>query len=359
LVEFLIKSVISLAPALLFLVVLLQIDSYKLVRFELVLKTIVAGGLLAMLAYAANGYAISVLKLEIGDYRRYVAPLIEELLKASAVLFLFRTNRIGFPIDSIILGFAVGTGFALFENMYYLQIGAGDNIGVWVIRGFGTAIMHGGTTAIFSALLQTLSSKRERARLLWSLPGFIAAAVLHGFFNQFPNNPLFSTIPTIIILPLTFLFVFKRSERAIHTWLVMDFVSHEHLIDQIKGGEYTHTEGGRLILELASRIDDADFTVIIEYVRVHTELVLAADSILLARERNLEIGVDDEIQRKFDLLHAHERTIGRSALMTIRPHLHFTRVELWELYQLESRAKHTSVHLTHWWEQAVAFRMSV
>ena len=126
---FTIKSLISLTPVVVFLVTLLHLDSYKLVRFHLVTRAILAGGVLAMMAYAINGYALAILALGFTDYSRYVAPFIEELLKAAVLVYLFRSNRIGFPVDAIILGFAVGTGFALLENLYYLQIAASADIG--------------------------------------------------------------------------------------------------------------------------------------------------------------------------------------------------------------------------------------
>ena len=46
-------------------------------------------------------------------------------LKALIVVVLIRTHRIGFLVDAAILGFAVGTGFALVENLYYLRLAAG------------------------------------------------------------------------------------------------------------------------------------------------------------------------------------------------------------------------------------------
>jgi protease PrsW len=339
LIDFLVKSLISLAPVLVFLVALVHTDSFKLVRFRLVVLTMVSGAVLALLALVLNGYAISALKLDLVTYSRYVAPVVEELLKAIAVFFLFRTNRIAFAIDSIILGFAVGTGFALFENVYYLWTVAGATIGDWVIRGFGTAIMHGATTAIFSGLLQTISANRPQARLIWGLPGFIAATVLHAIFNRFPDNPLLSTIPTLLVLPVALLLVFKKSANAIHTWLVMDFEHHEHLIERLEHGELGETAGGRFILGLADRLDRPHFALIVDYIRLHTELVLQAETILLAREHGNEIEIDPGVHAKFERLHADERKIGKTTLMAISAHLHFTRAEMWELYQLEARSR--------------------
>ncbi len=77
--------------------------------------------------------------------------MIEELLKAAVIVVLMRTHRIGFPVDAAICGFAVGTGFAVVENLYFLHAMPDAGMGTWIVRGFGTAFMHGGVTAIFAS----------------------------------------------------------------------------------------------------------------------------------------------------------------------------------------------------------------
>ena len=53
-----------------------------------------------------------------GVLSRYIAPLTEETGKAALVVTLVATARVGFLVDAAVLGFAVGTGFALFENLH-------------------------------------------------------------------------------------------------------------------------------------------------------------------------------------------------------------------------------------------------
>ena len=79
-----------------------------------------------------------------------MSPWLEESLKAALIVYLIRTRRVGMLVDAAIYGFAVGTGFALFENLYYLMMRPETHPAVQVIRGFGTAIMHGGATAVFA-----------------------------------------------------------------------------------------------------------------------------------------------------------------------------------------------------------------
>src|SRR5210317_1736491 len=111
--DLLIRAPVGLLPVLIFLVILLYMDSYKLVSFRTVLVVILAGALLPVAGYWINGYLIAELGWDLQLYSRYAAPVIEEGLKASVMIFLFRTNRIGFLVDSAILRFAVGAGFGV------------------------------------------------------------------------------------------------------------------------------------------------------------------------------------------------------------------------------------------------------
>jgi RsiW-degrading membrane proteinase PrsW (M82 family) len=111
-----------------------------------VLAVVAAGALVAVACYFANAAILQPDPSRVHDLLAYVAPIVEELLKALVIVWLIHANRIGFLVDAAIFGFAVGTGFALVENVYFLEIAKDAGIGTWIVRGFGTAIMHGGAT---------------------------------------------------------------------------------------------------------------------------------------------------------------------------------------------------------------------
>jgi RsiW-degrading membrane proteinase PrsW (M82 family) len=231
------KAPVGLLPVLLFLVALLWMDSYKLVGLKTVLWVIAAGALCTVLAYFTNGYAESIIGAGKFYYPRYVAPVIEEGLKALVIVFLFRTHRIGFLVDSAIMGFAVGAGFAVVENIYYLYDLGEANMGVWVVRGFGTAVMHGGVTAIFGIMSQTLTERNMKINPLLYFPGLVAAMTLHSLFNHFPVHPIYQTLLILAVLPPVLYLVFRKSAAHMHEWLQLDFDEDARLLAQINSGE--------------------------------------------------------------------------------------------------------------------------
>lgn len=336
--SFLFVAPIALFPALLFLFVLDRLDSFRLVSLAAAVAALTAGGVLAVVSYYANALAMDALAADIRFYTRYGAPIVEEILKAGVMVYLFSRARIGFMIDAAIIGFAIGTGFALLENLYFLYSFPDASIGVWIVRGFGTAMMHGGATAIFGVLTQMLTERHTRVTPLLYLPGFIAAIVIHSLFNHLLGVPMIATAAMIVLVPAVLFFVFAESENRIHNWITSDHQTHQQLLASMDG-EFAKTDGGRLVADIANKFASGHAAEIFAYMRLHTELVLRAEEMLLARQKGEKSAISDEDVARFERLHALERSIGRTALLALWPHLHYSRQELAELYELEARAK--------------------
>ena len=120
-IDTIVKTLLGLSPVLMLLAVLVYLDSWKLVDLFRVLQMLVIGGLLARAARVINAAAMNLTHLDLPTFGRYVAPCIEESLKAGVLVYLFLRNRIGFMVDAAIIGFTIGAGFGVVENLYYLQ----------------------------------------------------------------------------------------------------------------------------------------------------------------------------------------------------------------------------------------------
>src|SRR5512143_235906 len=107
----------ALLPVLLFLCLLVLLDSFKLVALRSVLLALAAGVAAALVGGRLNALLLDASGCPAPAYSRYAAPAVEETLKAAWVVLLVRRRRVGFLVDAAILGFAVGAGFALAENV--------------------------------------------------------------------------------------------------------------------------------------------------------------------------------------------------------------------------------------------------
>ena len=110
------------------------------------------------------------------------------------IVGLFRFNRIGYKLDAVISGFAIGAGFSVVENIFYLTLFPDLRRRAWLVRGLGTAVMHGTTLAILAAIAHELAERETREAagdfdfsLLWFVPGYLVAVAIHTAFNQFPE----------------------------------------------------------------------------------------------------------------------------------------------------------------------------
>ncbi len=326
---------IGLLPVLIFLVVLRVMDSYRLVSIRYVIFVLVGGGLAAVASYFINTFLLQTFDLEYKQLTRYVAPVIEECLKASIVIWLIHNHRIGFLVDAAIAGFATGAGFALVENFYYLQIQAIENPGVWIVRGFGTAIMHGGVTSIFAIASQLITERNMKINPLHFIPGLIAAIMLHSGFNHFFFSPILHTTLVIIILPPIMYLVFEKSSASLHDWVELDFDEDAYMLAQIDSGEFTDSKIGRFLTELKDKFEGPIVVDMLCYLRLYTELALRAKGILMMREAGMAPPIDDDIKSMLEELKYLEQSIGKVGIITLTPFLHFTRKDLWQMYLLD------------------------
>jgi RsiW-degrading membrane proteinase PrsW (M82 family) len=331
---YVVRGLLGLAPVALFLATLVLLDSYKLVKLRVVVAIVVAGVAAAGVSYVVADLVLGSLALDLTYYTRYVAPVVEELLKAAVIVALVRFNRIGFLVDAAILGFAVGTGFALGENLHYLRVAGDAGIGTWLARGFGTAIMHGGATAIFAVMGLSMIERAGKARWRAFLPGFVIAAVLHSAYNHFFLSPFISAVGIAIALPLLLNAVFARSEAAVGNWLGKGFDADAEMLSMIDSGKLTETPVGQYLHEIKDKFQGPIVVDLYCYVKLHTELALRAKGILMMRETGFEVPVDEATREKFSELDYLEKSIGKTGRLAIQPMLHMSHKDLWQLYML-------------------------
>ena len=332
--EVLVPALVGLLPVLSFLSALLYLDSYKLVRLRAVTAVIACGAIAAGASYVMNAYALEFVAIDFRSFTRYVAPVTEELLKGLLIVALIRAHRIGFLVDAAIFGFAVGTGFAMLENLFYMQLFPDARIGIWVVRGFGTAIMHGGATAIFAVMGLAMLDRARSARCHAYLPGLGFAAVLHSAFNHFFLSPMISTLGIILVLPPLLQLVFARSERAVGNWLGKGFDADTEMLELINSGRLSDSPVGRYLNALKDKFKGPVVADILCYLRLYTELALRAKGILIMRENGFEAAVDEATGEKFAEMRFLEGSIGKTGLLAIQPVLHISHKDLWQLYML-------------------------
>lgn len=175
---------IATAVPLIFLYVLYTLDLYGTGAFRTVAICFLWGGIAFALAYVSNTAMYDAGLVTLQELQRYAAPVNEELLKALILIYLVRRPNFTYFVDGAIYGFAVGIGFAIFENYSYILGGAGSDLGVAVGRVLSTNLMHATASALVGIALGFARFQRYSGRALILLGGLLAAMTLHVGFNN-------------------------------------------------------------------------------------------------------------------------------------------------------------------------------
>ena len=340
------KGATAMAPVLVLLLVFDRLDIFNLITMRTIALMVLIGGALAGLSFFANWRVMDGFPIGFSTYSRYIAPAVEEPMKALPIIAMFAMNRLGFKLDAAIAGFAVGAGFSMVENAWYLHELPGANYSGWLVRGFGTAIMHGGATALFAAAAHEMSETQVQADAahyrfnpLLFLPGLAGAYVLHSVFNHFPDQPLLAMVLTLLLVPASLFFILSRSERATHAWIKADHDAHKKMLDDIRSGHFAESEMGQSLKRIADRFKPGMAPDVLAYLETKTELVLRGEEIMLAVQEGENVAIGPDERAKVVRLEQLQRKIGRSVLAAIDPKLGFSRNDLWELEHLKKRAK--------------------
>lgn len=329
------ESLLSLAPVFVFLLALIVFDSFKLISPARIIQSIIWGIIAAALAFLLSKVALNYWLTDMQVYTRYFAPVSEEFIKAFFIFYLISKNRIGFLIDGAILGFAIGAGFAVLENIVYLYALSDSNLLLWAVRGFGAAVMHGGATALFGIVAMQLVARSEKVKYKFYLLSLVIPILLHSFYNHFILSPVLSTLIIMITTPSTLISVFLISEKKLRNWLEIELASEAALLNAINKGEFSKTKSGAYFLNIKQRFSAEKVVDMVCFLRLYLELSIRAKSILLLKEAGFPIHKDDDIKERLAEFKALKKNIGTTGFLALSPVLKMNYNDLWKLNLLE------------------------
>jgi len=331
------RVLVGLLPVFTFLVALILLDSFKLVRRRMVAGLIIAGGLAAVASLFVNIRISDALGLGGSTLVRYVAPVVEEILKSAFIIILVARHRVAFLVDAAIIGFAVGAGFAAIENNHYFVVLEENGIAMWVVRGFGTALMHGSVCATMAIITKQLVEMHGGPRPWVFVPGFALATILHSAFNHFFIAPTLTTAFILVVLPAFFVGVFHFSESRTREWLGTGFDTDAELLEIINAGRASDSRIGAYLGDLRERFPPPTVVDMVCLLRLRLELSIRAKGILIARQAGFVVPPDPDMEGRFTELRFLENSIGRTGLLAMSPLFHFSDRDLWQYHMIGKR----------------------
>jgi RsiW-degrading membrane proteinase PrsW (M82 family) len=159
-------------------------DLYSTGSFRYIILSFLWGGVAFSLASAINTAVVNGGILSRLEVVQFSAPIAEEILKALILVYLVRRREFTYFVDGAIYGFAIGIGFAIFENYQYIFGNLGAALSVAIGRVISTNLIHATASSMvgISVGLARFERFTGRARLL--ILGLSLAMALHVGFNN-------------------------------------------------------------------------------------------------------------------------------------------------------------------------------
>ena len=143
---------------------------------------VLIGIFVSVFAAEVNGLLRNVLTLSTFEVTIIVTPITEEILKALPILVY--ATALGAKKEKLFTAsMAVGIGFAVLENAFYLLNDASFNMIDAVIRAFGAGLMHGMCTLLVGVGI-SFAKKRSKIFVVGTFALLSTAITYHGIYNM-------------------------------------------------------------------------------------------------------------------------------------------------------------------------------
>ena len=317
---------LALVPILLFVVVVILMDAFSLTDKKRLAFCLISGGLCFMLTWLLGELTIKLAAMP------YITAIVAEFLKGLPLLYLVQRRKIVMLGDATIYGSAVGAGFAIFENIL-IVLSDYFSHGMAVMLGFEAAVMHIGCTSLLAYGLiiakQETSNRSFAVRNMGVLAAFVAAMLVHIIHNVAPINPIILTSILVVYFLLSKRHIFKKNEKAIHSWIDQCLNNDVALLGSIRKGELSNTNAGKYLLSIKDAFEPETFFDICCYISEYLELSITAKSNLLLKESGFPVIHSEESKARINELTALRKRIGKAGVTAVQPIVNINDVDRW------------------------------
>ena len=143
---------------------------------------VLIGIFVSVFAAEVNGLLRNLLPMSTFEVTIVITPIIEEILKAIPIL-VFATMLTAKKEALFTASMAVGIGFAVLENAYYLLNDASFNMIDAIIRAFGAGLMHGMCTLLVGVGISFVR-KKNKIFVVGTFSLLSTAITYHGIYNM-------------------------------------------------------------------------------------------------------------------------------------------------------------------------------
>lgn len=196
LLTMIVSLLVSIATPLVFLYTIWILELYTLSSVKFLLVSLVWGGIVFACALVIQTLFLRVGLFSYEQVTLYSAPILEDALKLGLLVGLSARMRLRYAAEGAAYGFAIGTGFALVENVFYLLNNPEIAFSIAVSRVLSTSLMHAFTTGLIGAVVGARIHLSQRGQGIGIFFGFAISVIVHSLFNQVAYH--FEGLPLVL-----------------------------------------------------------------------------------------------------------------------------------------------------------------
>ena len=183
-------------------------------KARLPISFMIIGIFVSVFASEVNGLLSNLLSMDMYSKTVIVTPVSEELLKALPILYyaiVISDKRERLFTASM----AIGIGFALLENAYFLLNSDNFTIIIAIIRAFGAGLMHGMCTLLVGVGISFVK-KKSKMFAVGTFGLLSTAIVYHGIYNILIQSE-FSIVGALLPIATYIPFLIRRMSVKLRT----------------------------------------------------------------------------------------------------------------------------------------------
>jgi RsiW-degrading membrane proteinase PrsW (M82 family) len=176
---------------------------------------VLIGIFVSVFAAEVNGLLCAVLPMSTFEITIIVTPITEEILKATPILvyaLLISAKKETLFTASM----AVGIGFAVLENAFYLLNDPSFSMIDAIIRAFGAGLMHGMCTLLVGVGI-SFAKKRSKIFVVGTFALLSTAITYHGIYNMLVQSDyeiIGFLLPMATYIPFLVFRIKNKSKKA-------------------------------------------------------------------------------------------------------------------------------------------------
>lgn len=325
---------ISLVPVVLYLLLIKGLDGFSLARWTKMVECLVWGIVICVICFFL-GRAIQ-------SDSEGLFPLIEEVVKCLPLIVAIHRKRSAFFAETLIYGAAIGAGFAILENVLYISLSEEFTMGDAILRGFGTALLHMGCTALLATLVllfvRSAAETPLSIRIILSIDAIVPSFAIHYLYNLFLLPEFLQMILVVLVIVSAIMLIYSIDEKLIHGWLDLCINNDINLYTSIKEGNLKTTNAGQYLMMAKDRFQPEVFFDILCYLGLYLEISIAAKSRMIMKEAELDVPISEEEHKenvaKFAELKSLRKSIGTAGILFLSPLVNARAADEWAMNEL-------------------------